>query len=99
MNLPKKRLDHQERPQHGTVVALTRLMLIDQHPDRRGVEQPRILEHRSVECLAQPSAQRAAKPSGERYGEALLGTVEDRLVNMRFEGSLKDIFALTTLQL
>jgi hypothetical protein len=39
MDLPEKRLDHRERPQRRTVVALTRLMLSEQHPDRRHVEE------------------------------------------------------------
>jgi hypothetical protein len=39
MDLPEKRLDHRERPQRRTVVALTRLMLTKQHPNRRHVEE------------------------------------------------------------
>jgi hypothetical protein len=39
MDLSEKRLDHRERPQRGTVVALTRLMLTEQHPNRRHVKE------------------------------------------------------------
>jgi hypothetical protein len=39
MDLPEKRLDHRERPQRRTVVSLTRLMLTEQHPNRRHVEE------------------------------------------------------------
>ena len=39
MDLPEERLDHRERPQRCTVVALTGLMLIEQHPNRRHIEE------------------------------------------------------------
>jgi hypothetical protein len=39
VDLPEKRLDHRERPQRRTVVALTRLMLTEQHLNRRHVEE------------------------------------------------------------
>jgi hypothetical protein len=39
MDLSEKRLDHRERPQCRTVVALTGLVLIEQHPNRRHIEE------------------------------------------------------------
>jgi hypothetical protein len=39
MDLAEKRLDHRERPQRRTVVALTRLMLLEERPNRRHIEQ------------------------------------------------------------
>ena len=39
MDLSEKRLDHREPPQRRTVVALTGLMLIEQHPNRRHIEE------------------------------------------------------------
>ena len=39
MDLPEERLDHRQRPQRRTVVALTGLVLIEQHPNRRHIEE------------------------------------------------------------
>ena len=75
MDLPEKRLDHRERPQRRTVVALTRLMLTEQHPYRRHVEEARIVEHGPAKRFAQTPVQRAAEPGSERYSKALFGAV------------------------
>jgi hypothetical protein len=69
----------------GAVVALARLVLVDEGGDRAGVEQARLAQHRSQQRVTQVPVKRAAEPGGERDGEALLRSVEDFLRDMRLE--------------
>ena len=51
MDLAKKRFDHREGPQRRAMVALARLMLIQEHPDRRHIKHARVVEHGTPECF------------------------------------------------
>ena len=99
LHLPQKRFHHGQGPQSGAVVALARLVLVEQRGDRAGVEQARFAQHRPQQIVAQAPAQRAAKPGGERDREALLRAVEDFLRDIRFERRLEDLLALAAMQL
>src|SRR5580704_11693225 len=98
-DVPQKRFRHRQCPQSGAVVALARLVLVEQGGDRAGVEQARLPQYRSKERVAQAPAQRAAEPCGEWYREALLRAVEDFLRDIWFEGRLEDVLALAAMQL
>src|SRR5207302_4507109 len=99
LHLPQKRLHHRQGPQNGAVVALARLVPVEQGGDRAGVEQARLAQHRSEQRLAQAAAQRATEPGGERDGETLLRAVEDFLRDIRLERRLEDLLSLAAMQL
>src|SRR6202011_5456592 len=81
------------------VVALARLVLVEQGGDRAGIEQARLAQHRCEQGVAQAPAQRAAEPGGERHGKSLLRAVEDFLRDIWFERRLEDLLPLAAMQL
>src|SRR5260370_34716892 len=98
-HLTQKRLHHRQCPQRGAVVALARLVLVEQGGDSAGVEQARFPQNRSEQGVAQAPAQRAAEPGGERHRKSLLRAVEDFLRDIWFERRLEDLLSLAAMQL
>ena len=76
--LAEPQLEHDERPQPMTVIALPLLMLVPESRNARRVEDPAILQPAVEQQLRCQRLERPAQPVGNRRGEAVLGAVENR---------------------
>ncbi len=81
------------------MIALARLVLVEQHRNRRHVEKAAIAQYGPAQRRPQALLQRTAEPSGEGHHEPLLGPIENLSGDMWFERGLEYIFALPSVQL
>src|SRR5690554_6648485 len=77
-HLALERLEHQQRPQDGAVLACAADMLRDEPLDAAHVEQAGPAEASRQQGFAQAIAQRAAEPARDRHREAHLPAIQDR---------------------
>ena len=78
------------------MVAVARLVLIEERRQCRRVEQARTSQHRPEHRITKPPTQRSSKPLGKRHSEALLRAVQYVLRDVRFESGFEDELTLAT---